>query len=292
MTKAHKKIITKYKKRINITFVLYAIFTSLCFLTVLLAVLIAPREASNLAMYIGYGVASVLFLGGSAVLVFAIVPALKKAQAREDLKKYDFAEYKSVAECEIFECARNAQRRTFVSSPFDCSEHVTLKDVKALTEYLEQFSAEKNLECKYLEKITYPDPFFIGSFSDDIGAIQFTAEKSVIGDKTVVDISEIHRAEFNGDGIKIGDEIYPYTEICGAVYAKFGDITDFAVSVRLILFVSDAIILSFALSGRIASVVKRFGIEIENRPVFDYIVSDPERAFIQTALQLNLKKLK
>lgn len=269
------------------------LYIILCFAVALITAAAFPRDQLENAFGIGCGIALILFLAGSALFIFAIVPALKKTQAKEDFLKYDFTEYSSSEECEIFETVYPVCRYVLTPSPFDCDESVTLYSEKALSDYMEQFTGDRLIASEPLERTDYPDPFFIGYFDDDRD--RFTPikiEKKVCGDKETVIVYEIHRAEFTESGVRAGETVYPYEEISADVFASFGHDTCFTVSIRFVMFVSDLCILSFALSTRIAAIADRFGITIKDRSALDYILADPMHAFEQTANQLVLKKLK
>lgn len=293
MKKREKKIKTTYKKRITVLLALYCLSICLCYLPLLPIVMLVPREAASIAAGIGFSCFFALFLGISAVLLFVAVPALKRAQAREDFARYDFTPYISEDPREVFECAHPVCRYELASSLFDSDERTELTGVQALKSYLAQLGAEGYIACKPAEPLPYPDPFFIGYFGDEGDDVKsFGIKKRICGDRNIVDVSQICRAAFTQDGVTADGRTYPYDEVYARVTAQFGHATDYAVSVRLVLMFAGRCVLSFAFSGRIAAIVHRFRIPIDDRETFDYVLKNPERAFEQTALQLTLHKLK
>ncbi len=282
---------SKYKKRITAALILYGLFTALCEVSVLLSVLAVPREKIDIALWISLPVACALFFGGSALMLFIIVPRLKKAQALEDFKRYDFSPYSEVAENETFEYEYKILSYTFKTEPFDCDESVVLTGEKAIKTYLEQFGNSRLVSGERFHYSAKRSPFFVGYFFGE-EITKTRVEKKVDGDNLTVNIYDLHRAEFTPEGIKIWDKVYSYEFSEAEVTATFDHSTDFTVSVRLILFFEDDGVLSFEFSTRIAEIIKKYNIHLTNPEVLDYILKDPKNAFIQTALQLNLRKLK
>lgn len=292
-----QKFKTTYKKRINAVFVLYAVYSCLCFCAAIIPVLCFPREKAETAAAIGFGISLVLFLIGSAALCFAVVPRLKRAQADEDFLRHDFAPYVCADGKEIFKCEIHAYSYVLTSSPFaqDGESEEYLPDIATFNKYIEQFLPDRLIsEISYENNGTYPD-FYINYYSDDrIGydGIGARVVKTIDGERTRLDIYNVYTAEFTDDGIKVGEKIYPYSLTVADVVTGFGHDTAYSVVIRILIGISDEGYLSFAYSSRIAELIKKHNIEFFDRKPFDYIASDPQRAFRQTALQLGLKKLK
>lgn len=287
---------SKYLKRLPLVFTLYTLFIALCFGSVWVTMLTVPYENSSTAAVIAFVCAFVLFLCGSAALLFWIVPALKRSQAREDFLKHDFTPYISSNEREIFGHSYLVCRYVFTPSPFDGDESVTLHGEDGLTAYFGQFTPDRFIRAEHTENDPNDSPFFIRYFSDDQykdgNGITVRVEKKVSGDEETVDIFDVHDAEFTQDGLQVGEKLYPYEDVTAEVRTGFGKDTAFTVSLRLLILLADEGFLSFTLSPRIAAVCERFGIKINNRELLDYVIKDPLRAYEQAALQLGIKKLK
>lgn len=289
-----QKFKTTYKKRINAVFVLYAVYAMLCFCTAILPVLCLPREKAEAAAAIGFGIALALFLIGSAALCFAVVPRLKRAQAEEDFSRHDFAPYARSDGNEIFRCENHAYTYVLTSSPFgqDGESEEYLPDITAFNNYIEQFLPDRLIsEQPHEANGGYPD-FYIKYYSEGYDGISARVVKKIDGERTALDIYDIYTAEFTDDGIKVGEKFYPYSLIDADVVTGFGHNTEYSVIIRIILGIADDGYLSFAFSSRIVGVIKKYGVKFYDRKLFDYIAADPKRAFVQTALQLGLRKLK
>ncbi|MCM1545952.1 MAG: hypothetical protein NC033_02840 [Clostridiales bacterium] len=286
-----KKTCGTYKKRINIAFFLYTLYILLCFSSVLIVAVCVPKESAGIAGCISLGAALALFFAGSAAFVFRVTPKLKKAQAREDFARGDFSPYSSEAETEIFEHEYFIARYVLSASPFDEDESVILPDKRAINNYLSQFSRERLISEQTFEHGVNASPFFVGYFLD--GDLKIRAEKRKTGDEITVEFYEMHRAEFSEKGVTVGGKFYDYeTDIQAKVTARFGRETDLFVSIRYIILLGEDGALSFEASSRVAAVINRFGIKVDNRATFDYICADPLKAYEQTALQLVLQKLR
>lgn len=290
-----KKFKSRYSKRITLALAAYILFTLLCFGIPIIAVFSVPEESSETAACIGFFVTFAVFLGGTAAMLFGIIPKLKRAQAKEDFANYDFTPYISADEREIFHQEYHICRYTFTPSPFDSDESVLLSTEKAIDDYMSQFTHERYLNLEHKEHALNSSPFFIASyFPDEVfkEGVTTRVEKQVCGDRETVDLYDIHHAEFAVDGVRVGEKLYPYEEVTANIVTGFCKETGFTVCARMLVFLSDDGYISFKLTRRIAAIADRFGIEMNNRDILDYFLADPARAFEQTALQLGLKKLK
>lgn len=280
---------TTYAKKIYILLALYGLASVACFVPLLIAIPFIPRESATLAAGIGFGLVFVAFLTVSALTLFYFIPKLKKAQAREDFAKADFSPYQSRGD-EIFECDYQISRYTFAAAPFDGDEIATLHGESAILEYLSQYSPDRIISEEQAEDDALAQKFYAHYFSGD--GLNVRAEKKLNGDVIDVRFTATHRAEFTEEGLKVDGTLYPYEQTEAYVKAEFGKDTNYAVRLKILLLFSDEGALVFDVSSRIAAVLERFGITVNDREKLDYILADPLRAYEQTALQLVLKKLK
>ncbi len=296
MKKSRKKIKSKYKKNITVAFLLYAVYGFLCFLAALIAMSAASYANADAVGAVAFGISFVLFMGGSAAMIFLIIPAIKRVQAREDFSKHDFTPYKSVGEHEIYKCVYLVARYTLTVSPFDENESVVLYGDEGLENYFSQFSPDRLIVEEQVVNDVNNSPFFIHYYfkrlQNECCGVKSRVDRTLCGDSETVDLYDIHRAEFTKDGVTVGNKLYPYGEVEAEVVTGFGKNTDYYVSLRMILTLADDGFLSFSVSPRIAAICERFGIKVNAPDMLAYILADPERAFEQTALQLGLRKLK
>lgn len=224
-------------------------------------------------------------------MLFCIVPYLKKKQAKIDFERCDFSPYISDGEREVFEHEFLLCKYIFKADLFDCDEEFIFDDENALAEYFKQFTPERLLYENRMVNNPYSFPLFVGNYFGH-NVIRYIVKKKLEGDKIYIDLSELHRAEFTTEGIRLGDKLYGYSDTQAEVLAHFEKSTNFTVSVRFLILLGKDSGLTLEMSSRIAAVVERFKIRITNREVFDYILKDPKHAYEQTALQLQLKNLK
>ncbi len=286
-----KKQKSFYGKWLNPILLLYVAYFCLCCLPIVIVMATVPYDEFETALYITVAVVGAAFLAGSAAFVFVVINRLKRAQARKDFARYDFAPYASTAD-EIFECDYHVCRYTVAASPFDEDVTTEFKTVENAKEFIAQHFAQELRRMDDFYQGMDKSPFFIGYFFDGSDGISVRIDRKTDGETTTLDLTERHRAVFTDDGLKVGEKLYPYSALEAELVAGFGNDTDFFVNVRLLIILEDAGVLSFEFSSRIAETVKRFGIKIVNRDKFDYVLADPLHALEQTALQLGLRKLK
>lgn len=289
-----KKEKSFYGKRITAVLLLYLLFIFLCSVTTGAVVLSLPDEQTDAVGAICLFVALFIILAGSAVVIFFIIPYLKRKQAGIDFSRHDFTPYARSDGNEIFRCENHAYTYVLTSSPFgqDGESEKYLPDITAFNKYIEQFLPDRLIsERPHEANGGYPD-FYIKYYSEGYDGISARVVKKIDGERTALDIYDIYTAEFTDDGIKVGEKFYPYSLIDADVVTGFGHNTEYSVIIRIILGIADEGYLSFAFSSRIVGVVKKYGVRFYDRKLFDYIAADPKRAFEQTALQLGLRKLK
>lgn len=291
-----KKFKSYYAKRITTVLAAYVLYMILCIGIPMTVVFSLPEENSETAACIGVFVLLALILGGSAAMIFGIIPKLKRTQAKTDFAESDFTPYISCGEREIFYQEYHICRYTFTVSPFDSDESILLSTEKELDDYMSQFAHERYLSSEYKEHPLNSSPFFIAhTYSPDEAfkdGVTIRVEKLICGSRETVDLYDIHRAEFSDDGVRVGEKLYPYEEATANIVTGFCKETGFTVCARMLVFLADDGYISFKLTSRIAAIADRFGIQVNNRDILDYFLADPARAYEQTALQLGLKKLK
>ena len=292
-----KKLIKEKKKKsyygriITPLLLTFFPFCALCLVGMIVYVYIIP-EQENLVVNIILTALLLFCIVFSLVIIFLIVPRLRKKQARLDYARCDFTPYISCKESEIFTCEYHMCRYTMDASPFDEETSLNFKNDSQAREYISQHFAQNLISTYLFENGMEKSPFFIGYHFKGEDGISVRIEKKTDGEITTLDIYEIHTAEFTEEGVKLGEKLIPYKSIDDAdVKTGFSKDTDFYSAIRLIINHEDGF-LSFQFSSRIAEVVKRFNITVWNKDVFDYVLNNPLRAFEQTALQSGLKKLK
>lgn len=286
-----KKVKSFYGKWINPVLLLYLLFVFLCFVTTAAVVFSLPDEQADAVGAICLFVALFMTLAGSAVVIFFIIPYLKKKQAMIDFARYDFKPYTSAGD-EIFECDYHVCRYTVAASPFDEDTTTAFKSVESAKDFISQHFAQELLRMDDYYQGAEKSPFFIGYFFNGSDGVTVRIDKKTDGETTTLDLTERHCAVFTDEGLKLGEKLYTYPALDATLAAGFSKSTDFFVNVRLLIYLEGEGYLSFEISSRIAEIVKRFNIKITNPETLDYVLADPLRAFKQTALQLGLRKLK
>lgn len=286
-----KKDKTFYGKRITPLLLIYILFICLCFASIIFVVTLAPDEQSDTYAMVGTFISLGLTLLSSGIMIFLVIPVLKKAQAKRDFARYNFDPY-TPTDNETFECDYRLCRYTAAASPFDEDASVEFKTEEAAKEYLTQHFSQELLRFDEYYNGPEKSPFFISFYSTDKIGPAIRIDKKTDGERTTFDINEKHRATFTKEGIEVGGTVYNYSLLSAEVIAGFNKDTDYYVNVRLLIFLEDEGYLSFELSRKIAEVVKFFGIKVNNPETLKYILDDPAHAFEQTALQLGLRKLK
>ncbi len=286
-----KKNKSFYGKRITPLLLIYILFICACFASIVLVVTFAPPEQSDKYAMVGTFVSLGLTLASSAIMIFIVIPALKKAQAKRDFARYDFAPY-TPAESETFECEYHLCRYTAAASPFDEDASIEYKTEEEAKDYISQHFSQELIRFDEYYNGAEKSPFFIAFYFASKNSPTLRIDKKTDGERTTLDITEKHRATFTKEGIEVNGTVYSYSLSDAEVLAGFNKDTDFYVNVRLLISLEDEGYLSFELSRRIAEVVKFFGIKVNNPETLKYILDDPAHAFEQTALQLGLRKLK
>jgi hypothetical protein len=210
-----------------------------------------------------------------------------------DIKNYDFSPYTPTDSDEKFNFSSPMERYYFTLSPFDEEESVTLTGSKAISNYFKQFTRERFLGVEYLGETGEFVPFFISDFTAkkwDTGENSvYTMTKKIEGDRLIVTATAVFDLTFEKDGVKVGDKYYDYSHVLARADAQF---TGYSSAARIYMLCSDELMASFAIGGRIVSLLKKHKISLENNKLIDYIMSNPNNAFKQIALHKKLKKIK
>jgi hypothetical protein len=194
---------------------------------------------------------------------------------------------------EKFNYSSPMERYYFTLSPFDEAESVTLTGGKAIVEYFKQFTPERFLGVEYLGKTGEFVPFFISDFTSkewNTGDNSvYTMTKTIDGDKLILTVTAEYNLSFASDGITVGEKHFDYSNVLARADAQF---TGFSSAARIYMLCSDELMASFALGGRIVSLLKKYKISMENYSLIDYIMANPDYAFRQIALHKRLKNIK
>lgn len=226
---------------------------------------------------------------GSLITAFVILPEIKVRQAKINLKNHDFSPYDD-AEEEKFFAEIPFARYYFEPSPFDAEEFIILHGDGELKNYLNQFvsSPGRLLGMENLKSKWDFDAFYISDWSlaEKNNSI-YSAEKKFEGEALCVTLSCRDEVIFKEDGVLAQGKFFPYSEteamfVCGFV-------NGYGVIAKIVLHISCEMAASFALGTRIASVFRRYNIKTENAEQMNFVLADPEGAFIKVARSGKLK---
>lgn len=289
-TVKQKKLKTWLAKTMN-RVLLPAYAAGLMVIIVTLLLLIA-LDLSNLVYAIATAVYFVLLLSSAFVIIFVIIPRCRAKQALIDLKNYDFTPH-AVTDREKFSFDAKTQKYYYSPSPFDFDEGtVELADGDAADGYFSQFAPERLKKYEELRIIGEFNPFEIYVFFGNI-FLGGSVEKKIEGGFVTVTVTERYNLTFESDGAHLGDKIFPYFSMQADALAYFVQ-NEARATVRLNLYLGDGesdetYIASFAFGARIAAIIDKYKIPVENREVFDCILSDPKEAFRTLGLKRKLK---
>lgn len=237
-----------------------------------------------------YMAASLIFLGlliiAGGVIIFIIIPRCRAAQALLDFENYDFAPY-TPKESETFSYEFKTEKYYFTPSPFDDDEGVVgLTDGKSAADYFAQFTPDR---LKIVESL-HADGEFIPFNVIDYGNAYFNgyAEKKQEGEYVTVTLTQKPEITFDSDGIRLGERVFKHEDCLAAVSAGFIQ-SDACASVCVLLVLNDECAAVFSFGARIAAIIDKYKIAVENREIFDYVLSDPKEAFRQIGLKRRLK---
>lgn len=216
------------------------------------------------------------------LLLLAFLPLCRVKQAKISLQNYDFS-YCPVEDCKLSYSNRVLSEKLFCSaSPFDTDDIVTLKG-EEVDAYLEQFCNENVYSVEIFNRDEF-QPFEVIDYTEENYIYEIKKTTDGKGGLEIT-LSAVHTVEFHEDGITANSLFYPYEKVKALFYAYFSVDKGVNAAINFYLSEEQGIIASFALSGNILAIADKFNIEIENRNIADYIISNPERAFKQLALK-------
>lgn len=245
----------------------------------------APANAVEIAGYVCGGIVLIV----SIIICFAVIPLCRARQAKDDIKSYDFTPYDATDKEETFESIVPDEKYIFDAAPFDEDSDVTLNSEEAVLNYISQYDPANLISAEQLGLIGDFNPYFSARLKGDGNVWNMLAQKRVKGGKTEVTFSIVYTATFTREGLTVNGKLFPFKDLSAYVDACF---TGFANSARVFIVCGEEYLASFAVGGRIAAVLKKFGIALKNQEIFDYILSDPERAFRRIGLRRKLNKVK
>jgi hypothetical protein len=218
---------------------------------------------------------------------------MRAKQAKCDIKNYDFTPYTPGDGEEKFSFSSPMEKYYFTASPFDENESITLTGGKAIVEYFRQFTPDRFLGVEYLGETGEFVPFFISDFTGkdwNTGDNSvYTMTKTIDGDRLLLTVTAEYSLSFSGDGVTVGEKHFNYSDVLARADAQF---TGYSSAARIYMLCSDELMASFAIGGRIVSVLKKYKINLENNGLIDYIMSNPDNAFRQIAMHKHLRKIK
>lgn len=228
----------------------------------------------------------VLLFAAAGVIIFVVVPRYRAAQALRDYENYDFTPY-TPTDSETFSHTLPTEKYYFTPSPFDDDEGITeLKSGKAAADYFAQFSQDRLKMFESLQDGGAFIPFNVVDFGDTY--FQGTVEKRKEGEYVTVTVIQKPEITFGSDGVHLGGQLFKYEECSAVVSAGFIQ-SEACASISVLLVLSDECAAVFAFGSRIAAVIDKYKIRVENREIFDFILSDPRAAFRQVGLKRRLK---
>ena len=235
--------------------------------------------------------ASIVFPSYCAIclLLLATLPLLKVKQAKIDLRNYDFSHH-NPEECQLsFKSCIPLEKIYCIAGPFDDDETVDFRGAE-VDRYMEQINKENIVSVELLDKDFDFHQFGVIDVTDKNNLFQIKKEKN--GNSLEITLNAVNSVEFTNEGITANGVFYPYDKVKAEFNAFCHSYIDvmwhfdncICADVTFSLG-SDELYTNFALSGNILAIADKFNIEIENRNIADYIISNPERAFKQLALK-------
>lgn len=221
-------------------------------------------------------------LVASILIAFVILPQLSAWQSGKDLEKYDFSEHE-VEDEEIF-VSETQSVWHLAADPFDKTEDIVFDNDKAASDYLKRCSERITaLEASNDDLVDFC--ILIDSETiEPLSEITYNLHKELNENKVILTVTERIKAVFLPDGLVVAGKKFTYGEVETFFRATLlnGVRTEVAMVVGTFL-------LNFALSGRIAAIIKKYGIKTDNDQTIDFILKDPRKAFRKIALSQSVK---
>ncbi len=220
----------------------------------------------------------------SMILAFIISPQLNAKQAELDLKNYDFSPHE-VQDEEVF--VYESQSIWYLApDPFDEPGEIIIKDDTSAATFFENCAQRITAIEEYADEFNNFCIFVNDDKPDPERKADIVIKKELVGDKFRLTIKERMSAVFSRDGIEVAGKKFTYDEVKAYFRAGF---VNFGITAEVEL-VAGEFLFCFALSGRIVSIMKKYGIKPENAEVMEFILGDPKRAFRKIAMSLSLKQ--
>ncbi len=220
-------------------------------------------------------------LVASILIAFVILPQLNAWQSGKDLEKYDFSDHE-VADEEIFVSEVKSVWH-LAADPFDKSENITFENSEAAVTFLKSCS-QRITALEETDDFADVSIYTNNETLDPKAEITFVIHKEPNEDEVVLTVTERIKAVFLPDGLVVAGKKFTYGEVETFFRATLlnGVRTEVAMVVGTFL-------LNFALSGRIAAIIKKYGIKTDNDQTIDFILKDPRKAFRKIALSQSVK---
>lgn len=220
-------------------------------------------------------------LVASILIAFVILPQLNAWQSGKDLEKYDFSEHE-VQDEEIF-VSETQSVWHLAADPFDKTEDITFENSEAAVTFLKSCS-QRITAFEETDNFADVSIYTNNETLDPQAEITFLIHKELSETKVILTVTERIEAVFLPDGLVVAGKKFAYGEVETFFRATLlnGVRTEVAMVVGTFL-------LNFALSGRIAAIIKKYGIKTDNDQTIDFILKDPRKAFRKIALSQSVK---
>lgn len=239
-------------------------------------------KPSNTVAYIMFACFFAVMLLLPLLFLFFGLPRMKTHQAMLELEKhYDFSPYE-VGDEATFESVVPSAVFYYRADPFDKDEKTT-RYGKDEAEKLASTLAGRRIGWAENEKINLP--FFFHDRTADERYTVYEIEKKVTGDTLELSVAQYCKLTFTQSGIVVGQSTFKYDNVrafCSLWY-------DNTAQARIVVE-ADEITATFAVGTKIYAALKKFGVQVENNELLEYIMQDPRKAFRAVASTLSLKQ--
>ena len=220
-------------------------------------------------------------LVASILIAFVILPQLNAWQSGKDLEKYDFSDHE-VADEEIFVSEVKSVWH-LAADPFDKSENITFENSEAAVTFLKSCS-QRITALEETDDFADVSIYINRATLDPQAEITFVIHKEPNEHEVVLTATERIKAVFLPDGRVVADKKFAYGEVKAFFRATL--LNGVRAEVQM---VAGAFLLNFALSGRIAAIIKKYGIKTDNDQTIDFILQDPRKAFRKIASSQSIR---
>ena len=264
-------------------------------LPILLAVFILCTIAGVILMKIDenrYAIPFVIIVvGGFLPLVLALLlvnPLVRKKEAGIEAEKYDFdepAEERDVYvwEKEIRHVCYELEASAFAE--FDSAEQIvgTANLADRLHELLD---GQSFLPIEPAESPR--DDFHVADFTEGEQLSTYLLSVTT-AERTRIEVTEMQTLAFSAQGMTVNGVLFPWQDVSAQV-----DTANHLMLAKINVYFSAAerAGAQVKLDKDLAQLIGQFGVAIENRPVYDYIVSHKKEAVLQILKRGTIKKIK